>query len=338
MKKYLFILFIFLIKNLNSASLDGTSNIVYQNFHNVFHDGNSATGFVRLNNGFTILAGATATLDTFITVSGGIDLRDTGILRLASDLFLDSNITLSNGGKIFGKNHAIVLSGDLQIPANKILEITDDTIIEGKGNSIYFDNHAQIVIDTNITLTLKNIFLKNQVNPTASPAISLDSQDSKLTLDNVVMAFNDDFVFNQGQIFIHNDVTFTGTSGFVYQSTQPSFITSGACLLFDNGTTFSYTPASGSKDLIMLQDNTSQIYFNNCSLITTDTGFRLTKGQLYFENQVYIETNSPRLNPQALSNGFVWGNSSLGSDYNLNVNILGSAFIELNGIINDDSI
>lgn len=65
-----------------ATSLVGTSSIVYKNANYIFRNGDTCEGFVRLDDGFTILAGATVTFDTFITVSAGMDLRSTGNLSL----------------------------------------------------------------------------------------------------------------------------------------------------------------------------------------------------------------------------------------------------------------
>ncbi|MBS1988156.1 hypothetical protein JST56_04140, partial [Candidatus Dependentiae bacterium] len=86
--------------HLQGSNLDGTSSLVYKNQHHVFSDGESARGYVRMNGGFTIKPGATATLDTVVSVSGSIDLRETGQMQLLKDLELDSGLTWSSGGSI----------------------------------------------------------------------------------------------------------------------------------------------------------------------------------------------------------------------------------------------
>jgi len=40
---------------------------------------------------------------------------------------------------------------------------------------------------------------------------------------------------------------------------------------------------------------------------------------------------------QTLSNSIVFGDSALGSDYDLDVNVLGGSYVVLNGILTDDS-
>ena len=152
-------------------------------------------------------------------------------------------------------------------------------------------------MDAKATLTLRDLILQNTINNPGNPAVQCAAGGSaaysgKLCLDNVELALANDFYFNQGQIFIHNDVAVTGTSAFFYRSCQPSFITSGAKLFFDIGTTFDFYPSTTgtpqllAKDLLFMQDATSQLYLNGCTLKSTYTGFRLTIGQLLFDNKV----------------------------------------------------
>lgn len=282
------ILFFYYANIIASSIIPGPSAVYLQNDHLVLYDTEKVQGFVRLNNGFTIVNSGMATFDTFITVSGVIDMRDTGQLQLLSDLLLDSGVTLSSGGKIRGHGRSIVLNGNLTIPANKTLQITGDTIIEGNGNTIILDSRAQLFIDNNITLTLKNMTLKTTNNPLLFPAINLWGHASKLALDNVIIAPKNDIYIRDGQLFIHNDVLFTGTSSLIYQSSQSSYIASQSSLIFDLETTFSFEPVASSKDLLVLQDQSSNIYLNGCSLQTTMTGCRLTKGRLLLDNHVNL--------------------------------------------------
>jgi hypothetical protein len=117
---------------LSCSNLDGTAAIVYKNQHHVLSDGESARGYVRMNGGFTIKPGATATLDTVVSVSGSIDLRETGQMQLLKDLELDSGLTWSSGGSIKGRGHALILNDTLSIPASKVIHISSDTVIDGK--------------------------------------------------------------------------------------------------------------------------------------------------------------------------------------------------------------
>jgi len=267
-----------------------------QPYHQVFHKNGDAgeivQGFVRLGAGFTVLPDAMGTLDTRLSVSGAMDLRETGTLQLLSDLYLDSNVSLSSGGKIKAHGNTIFMSGDLTLPPSKVLHFMNNAVVDGRNHSLIVDTNSQIFMDTAVSVTLKNMTIKNKRNATTYPPLRLAAQTTQLTLDNVIMAPINDFSFPQGQMFINNDVMFTGTSAFIYQSTKPCYINSESCLYFDHNTTFSFAPACNDKNLIVLTDPTSTLYLDGCDLKTTYTGIRLTTGRLICDNKVIFDSQA----------------------------------------------
>ncbi|MFA5075126.1 MAG: hypothetical protein WC436_03405 [Candidatus Babeliales bacterium] len=292
--KIIFLFFLsFILKNIYSkSSLDGTSDIQYVSNHLVFHDEgtpgyNMAQGFVRLNNGFTVLSTCTAFLDTFISVSGDIDLRNTGQIELLNNLYLNSSVTFTGaGGMINGRGNVIYLDNNLNLPDNYILNITGNTIIDGNGHDLILGKWSNITVDDSVTLTLRNLTLKNTYTTyTVSPIIPY-SIKSMVTFDNIEISLFDDFSFNQGKLFIHNDVDITGTYKFSYKSTQPMLIESNSCLYFDKNSTFEFYPSCTNNSLFTMQDKSSILYLDGCTLQTTLTGMILTKGQLFLDNNV----------------------------------------------------
>jgi WD40 repeat protein len=188
------------------------------------------------------------------------------------------------------------ITGDWSNGAN-----SGDLIIDGCGHTLDIGDRAQIFVDQNITLTLRNMTIKTGPKSFNNPAIQLASFGSKLALDNVMFDLGADFQFKQGQIFVHNEVAVTGTSVFVYQSPKPSYITLGATWSFEQGTTFSVAPATytdlpftagtaTSNNFIVLADQSAALSLNGCSFQTTFTGLRLTKGMVLFDNKVAIDT------------------------------------------------
>ncbi|MFA6264052.1 MAG: hypothetical protein WC630_06480, partial [Candidatus Babeliales bacterium] len=237
--------YIVMAGTLAATSLIFTSNQTnYQANSYVFRKNDLAQGFVRLNNGITVLPDACATMDVLFSVSGAIDLRETGTMKLLRDLVLDSGVTLSSGGNVKGYGHTLVLDGNLTIPSGKIIHVNGDIIIDGQGNKLIIGANSQIFVDTNVTLTLSNMIITNQQHALTFPPIRCAALTSKLAFDDVVFTPNGDFLFPSGQLFIHNDVAITGTSAFIYTSPVPSFITSGACWYFGINTTFSVAPAT----------------------------------------------------------------------------------------------
>jgi DNA-binding beta-propeller fold protein YncE len=306
MKKIIFLFFIFFAKNIFAMSpLDVTNTVSYLSSNRVFHKDNLlVNGFVKFNAGATILSDASAVFSIQFPFAGGLDLRETGTLILQGDLQLDSNFTLSRGGSISGNGQTIFLNEDLRIPDNSIIRITSDTIINGQGNDLIFGRRGRIFVDTNITLTLRNMKIIQSYNDLSDPCIRLAAHKSSLALENIELALSQDFLFPQGQLFIHGDVAVTGTSVFIYQSTQHTFIAPDSMFYLDIGTTFSATPATftdcsfdqwptyTSNSFVVMEDKTSRIYFNESSLCTTPTGCRFATGTVNFDNRCSIKSNS----------------------------------------------
>ncbi|MFH1254581.1 MAG: WD40 repeat domain-containing protein [bacterium] len=288
---------------LQCGSLLGRAGIMYTTTHNNFRDQQGAFGLVKMTNGFSVVTptsgvgsthGSCAFMDTCISVSGAIDLRETNTIFLQSDLVLDHGVTFSSGGNIYGYDRALILNGDLTIPDGKIIHTGGRVVIDGNGHKLLLGNRAQLFVDADATLTLRNLVLQNTRNQQGAPAVQCAFSGSKLCLDDVELAFADDFYFDQGQLFVHDDVAVTGTSAFVYRSTNPSYITAASTFYFNPETTFDFRPSTtgitqlSAKDLLIMQDATSQLYLDGCTLKATLTGMRLTKGQLIFDNKVSI--------------------------------------------------
>ncbi len=297
---------------LTATSLIYTSNQTnYQAKNYVFRKNDTAQGFVRLNNGFTVLPDACANLDLLFSVSSFIDLRETGTMLLLHDLIFDKWVSFSSGGNINGQGNVIKLNGNLTIPSNKVLHINGNTIIDGQGCALIIGANAEIFVDTNVTLTLRNMSLANYQHAPTFPPIRCGATTSKLALDNVILEPCGDFLFPQGQLFIHHDVMITGTSAFVYSSPVPSFITKNSCLYLDYAITFSMAPATFTdapyslkntytdNNFIRMADETAVLYLDGCTLQTTNTGWRLTTGTVNFDNRVQIKTD-PTLTMTAL--------------------------------------
>jgi WD40 repeat protein len=271
-----------------ATTFDGSSSIYYNNYNAVFHNNNDAIGRAYFTKGFTILPDATGKLSISTPVYNVIDLRTTGTLYLGSDLILDSGITFSNGGNIWGNNHTIFLTGNTRLPDNSVFKFINNTIIDGQGHDLVLGNRSQFLVDGNVSVTFKNMTLKNTLNSSYFPPISCLGLHSYSCFDNVTLSPNNDFIFSTGQMFVHNDVVFTGTSKFSYRSTYPCYIAQHSNFIFNPQTIFEVYSTNSSNQLIQLSDKTSSLFFDDCSLFTTSTGFRLTKGSIFFDNKITL--------------------------------------------------
>ena len=251
----------------------------------------SEENLVYFKDGFTLFGSWGLTLNTPIPATGKIDLNDETI-TLANDFYLGSNAYLTNSGAIDGQGYSLVLSCSLVIPENKTLRFISDTIVNGHGTTLFLEPGASLAVSNNVTVTLKNIRIKNTANTENNPMISLgQTGEGWLALQDVELDLADDFYLNNnGRVFIHGDVVVSGKSSLIYELNNPSYIADGATWGFDPGTTFYYKPPVADTGLIRMQSDTSSLYLDGATLKTTYTGLRLTKGSLYFDNKVTLST------------------------------------------------
>ncbi len=277
------------------AYLNGRSNTVIKNNHHLFNNGGSINGLVQLKNGFTLPAGEWLTVDSTLPFGGGIDLRTTGTLQLEGDLYLDSSASFSTGGYLNGAGNILFLGGDITLPDEKMLYIISDMVIDGQGHTLNLNRRAHLFVDNNVTLTLRNLTLKNTLNTAGVPPIWMPYSGCKLALDNVELAVVDDFWHRLGQLYIHNDVVFTGTSEFVHWSQQQTQIAPHSTWFFDDQTTLRYESTGNDEDdrryKIRFQDKTSTLHLDGSTLLSSHIGLRLTTGRLLLDNDVTLKND-----------------------------------------------
>jgi len=315
-----------------AADLNGTSSLVYQTDHYVFRNGDNATGLVALKGGFTIESG-TATIDILLPMSGDIDLKGSSTCMLAGDISFASDVTTTGGGNISGQAITIFLGGDWTIPEGVTLAFSSDTVINGKGHTILFEPSGKFQLDEGVTVTIKNAVLVSNNNSLTLPFLRMAASSTQLALDNVVVRPSGDYCFEDGQLFIHNSVRYTGTSTFKYQSSQRSFIAPKSCLTFDQDTTFYYNPGTSDDDLLQLQDSTSDLRLDGSSIVLSTTGMRLSRGRLIIDNHVTFSTQG-----DSLSQGIKLGKKSGGVSENLDIHLLSAATLDIHGTIVNDLV
>ncbi len=186
------------------------------------------------------------------------------------------------------------------IPENRQVHVTEDTLIDGNGQTLELERDARIVVDHGVTLTLRNMRIKSMRNSLSNPIIRPTGHDAIVALQDVELALADDFIFRDGHLFIHDDVLISGTHTFSYRSTQTSYICNGATLGFDKGSTFWYYPSSQDNHLIQMLGDVSgggssgvsnaSMYFDGATLLTTHTGMRLSNGVLCLDNNVTLSS------------------------------------------------
>lgn len=350
----LFLLVACSIRIAEATSLDGTTNISYQNGPGpyAFSSGDYATGFVYLQQGFT--AAGPITLQLCVPLNGPIGFAGAGlspdggvqfpslaspanVINLADDLYLGANIQLTSN-IVFVQNSAsptlceIVLNEDLNLTSILVFTVgtqsASNYVINGNGHSIIFNGGA-IYVDSNVTLTFKNIELFNigqdnsgnnnlQTNP-ADDSSSITFQNCQFYINNSTAC-----LLQQGQFF------FGGTnsirSGILqYQPVTTSStmqLNSGGQLIFDQGTTLMYDgSAAGSITQISFEQQDSgynSIYFKGCTVQAPNSGWQITGGDIFLSDYVTIQ---PSPTSSSATNGISFG----GSVNSTNVQPMGGA-------------
>ena len=236
-----------------------------------------------------------------------------------NDLILTGAFSIIGDAKIYGYGNAMVLGGDLDL--NYTITFIGDTIIDGRGNFLDIGD-GYLWVDSNKTLTLRNLVLKNLHDSN----LVMEASTSQLVLDNVCIWLDNDYSFTQGRLFFYDDVIISGSPHtFSYKTTESSYIVGQTKLTIDHGVTFSYDPAEAHRDLINMEDATSYLCLDGCSLYSTPTGLRFTKGAVLFDNLVTLSADG-----DGIGDGIVFGG---GVDDDVTTKVLSGARVEAYGHI-----
>jgi hypothetical protein len=306
-KIFIFIIPLFLINYVvRAAPLDGTTNLKYEAApYNLFVDGDFARGFVRLNAGFSVPAGATVNFNVVSPVAGPINLNDTGQIMLEGDLTLTSSAQFSSGGKIAGQGNTIFLSGDLLIPAGKTLEFTSSTVIDGQGHMVYLNAGSRLYVNgpAGTKLTLRNMMLYGVRDYSGLPAIDFANTTQKLTLMNMKMYLLKDFTLWAGTLDIYDSVELYGYYDpayypllqpmlFNYYSPQDIVVHSNGTFYIDMTVGFIYNPLDSSNDHFKFISPSSRLFLNGCTVFTAqDVGLVVLKGHLIVDHKTTLQSD-----------------------------------------------
>jgi len=177
---------------------------------------------------------------------------------------------------------SVVLNNDVSWLMSATVQ--GECTINGNNKRITLDGDAQISVTTGAQLTLKNIELAGL----SGSNISCVDNSASIIMKNCTLLLSDNIEFATGSILFDRDIVLSGTNTFCYASDQTSTIGSNSLLYVDQNVTFSYAPSIANRDLLYLTDKTSGFYLNGCTLYSTATGMRLTRGRLFLDNNVTL--------------------------------------------------
>ncbi|MCB9493383.1 MAG: hypothetical protein H6679_03850 [Epsilonproteobacteria bacterium] len=307
---------------LHAVSLDGTVGIVYKAASHPFGAGEFATGFVKLDGGFSLPGAGTVTFNVFPPVAGPVDLGGGGTLLLAGDMHLASSATLPDSGMIDGAGNTIFLDGDLSVPAGKTITIISDTTIDGQGHVLNLSGDIVVAGGASTVLTLRNVIITGLSGTNLSVAAGGSSRT--LVLQEAVIHLSGDFVFSEGSLEILDFVRIMEPFSFVFNSDLDLLIEEDSTLFIDIDTDLFYIPADSLSTHFVMAGPSSQLFLNGAFLtVPRSVGLRLTDGHLIIDHKTTFLSDGPTQESQ----GIILGDGSTAGT--LQVTIMPGASIEV---------
>ncbi len=291
-------------------------------------------------NGLVATRGLGLDSDSILTTGPNVGINSPinlngGTLSLDGDLYLSSTTRLYTGGIIDGNGGALKLGGNLSIPSGESLRFTSSTIIDGRGHALILEPGAQLIVDKFTTLSLRNLELRNLKDN----GVVMLSPSSLLGFQDVEVALSGDYTFTQGGLLVDDDVLVTGTSKFVYESAQSSFVNKFATFYFDLGSTFSYVPSNSSRTLINMADVSSAIYLNGCTFSAPGdskyNGIQLTSGRVILDNHVIFNNINGSVPNAVRAKAIAFGDGASATN-DVDFKVLSGAFVEIEGYLDYD--
>lgn len=314
-----------------ATDIDGTTGVVFKLDQHAFADGDSATGMVYFDQGFTVPAAGTATLKTLPPVAGPIDLAGTGTLSLSGDLKLASNLEITHGGNIDGNGHTIFLDGNVTIPAGEVIRCSSDLVIDGQNHEIVMASGTpggiiKVNGPTGTTVTLRNLTLRGlkEYGSSLRSIMFGPGAGQKIVFENVTCYLSNDMIFKGGKLDIKGNSNIKGWYAFRYQSPYDLTILSNSTLYVDMHATLKYEPSDKSRVHLVFTDKTSRLSLCGATLDVPSTiGLMLTLGNLVVDHNTIFYGHGAT----SLSGGIIFGNGN--AAYDLYVDILPAANIDV---------
>jgi len=217
-----------------------------------------------------------------------------------------SNLFLSLSSDVSLKNTSIVFSGN--------------STINGRGNSFIIEPTAQIQVASNSSLVFTDVTIQGAQGTN----IALLDSTSTISFDKVTWIQDADVTFSTGHFDVISEFKMKGNGyQFNYQTDQVSTIQADSKIILDKGFTFNYDPSIDSNSLLQLTDNSSTLVMNGATLLVSNAGLQLIKGQLFVDDISCITSSG-----MIAADGIIFGDG-ISAANNLIVHFLADSGIEL---------
>ena len=310
---------------------------------------NSMLGFAWFKNGFALEdATTTCTFDCVYPVSGQINLNG-GTLCLSQDLLMKNIVDMQGWGTVFGHDYSLDLCSSVtHLPNNadlfdntfisinnditltSTLTFKGDCTLVGNGNTIFLDIDGGLYVDTESTLLLRDITIKDISNGNVLCA----DETSEIILDTMKWYQNGSYSFINGSLQFVDHVGFFGDHTFVYDSPQTSTIKSHATWeIFDDMVFCIGRYAENGNEPLYMEDLSAELRFSNCHLHINQYGIQFTRGTLVFDDIVQLDDDST-----STLNGMMVGDGTADGDPILEFTVGASVLLKSSNVVfNTDS-
>lgn len=331
---FIFVFFFFSpLYSLNTSNPRGSNTVYALGFQENYNASSTVWGFVSYQEGFSVNSTVTLQLGIASPVKGGeINLANGSVIELLTDLVFGSTIRLTIGSSsgdtayIIGNSGALMCDGNLSIPDNRNIRfINSDIVIDGNGNYFNLGQGSQLIVDSNITLTLRNLILTGlKGNADGVGGIVFTDNSAGLALQNVIIELEDDYDCSLGWLYFHDDVILRGdsykfrrSSIYDYPNQKPTIIDKYSNVLFDLGIIFEYDYRSSiteqCRDNLIFKDESSVLIFNGSVFSvpagsSTYAGVFLRDGTLILDNKVTFSNYSGQFINTDPKKGIIFGN------------------------------
>ncbi|MFH1644119.1 MAG: hypothetical protein ABIA74_02995 [bacterium] len=350
-------IFSFNLFSLNTSNARGSNTVYALTPQEVYSASNDVWGFVTYQDGFSVNSSVTLGLGLASPIKGGeIKLSDGSVLELLTDLDIGSTLKFTigtSGGDtayFIGNEGVLLCDNGLNIPDNRNLKfIESNAIIDCKGNYLNIGSGSQLIVDSGVTLTLRNMILTGLYgNASGVGGISFVDNSSALCLQNVIIDLQNDYDLDQGWLFIHDDVwvwgdgfKFKRSSIYDYPNQKPIVIANESWLNFERNSIFEYDYCSSvttqCRENLIFKDTSSVLRLSDAVLsvpsdLTNYSGLFLKNGSLILENKVTFSNYTCGYVNNDPQKGIIWGNvQDTSGMVNLNLKALSDVRVEIFG-------
>ena len=238
---------------------------------------------VSLNGGTLVINNNVIfTSANFFPTDGIVDLQSNTItISPPIAHVVSSPLTwLGNGG-------TILFTQDLTLSATRTF--VGNITLDGGGSTLNFAPGGVLAVAPSSQLTLKDMVI-NGIGPNS---IYCMDDTATITLDNVTWAQSDNFDFNHGTLNYIGPVLLNGPYTFTYDSAMPAIIGNNSTLTLNGGIAYvTGRSVVGGPDPLIFATGNSTLIGERCSFIVTASGLALTRGQVYLNGTIIVETES----------------------------------------------